>query len=307
MKNILFYLMAATLSIACSRNDGNNQTLQIKGSDTEVNMVQRMAEVYMQNNSEASIAVTGGGSGRGIAALINGETDIANASRPLKDSELNQLNDNGINPQKVVIAMDKIAIIINDQMKGIESLNLKDLAQIYTGEVTNWNEFGGPDLEISLYGRQSNSGTYTYFRNEVLKDDYSQTMKNMNGNAQIVESVKNDPGAIGYVGIGYVVDEEDNVSEGLKVMKIAPDASSQAIKPTRKNNGKNENYALARPLYQFFDENPTQRIIDFVVFELSEKGQQIVSTEGYYPVNQKYHNQNVATLNFIDEESNESS
>lgn len=307
MKSLFFVFVSAFFLLNCNPNTESNETLQIKGSDTELNMVQRLAEKYMDNNPEASLAVTGGGSGRGIAALINGQTDIANVSRPLKESEISQLKDNNVKPQKVIIAIDKIAVVVNEQLAGIENISIPALAKIYKGKIQNWKELGGSDLEITLYGRQSNSGTFTFFRNEVLQANYAQSMKNMNGNAQIVEAVKSDKGAIGYVGIGYVMNENDQIIEGLNVLKVSPDENLEGIAPSRRDNGTKDSYPLSRPLYQFFDSNPPQKVQDFITFELSNQGQEIVSQVGYYPINQKYHNQNLANLGFIDEENQKSS
>ena len=203
MCNFRFLLRMASLTSllvmasSCSRKEAGKTFIQIKGSDTEVNLVQRMAEVFMEKNPQVSIAVTGGGSGTGIAALINKKTDIANSSRPMKKDEIEQSKAGGVEPVGIIFAVDGTAIIAN-QSTTVDSLTLENLAKIFKGEITNWNEVGGSDMAISIYGRQSNSGTYVYIRDNILKGDFSPHARQMNGNAQIIEAVRKDKASIGY-------------------------------------------------------------------------------------------------------------
>ncbi|MBM7624957.1 PstS family phosphate ABC transporter substrate-binding protein [Sporohalobacter salinus] len=275
-------------------NQSQKEYLQIKGSDTMVNMAQVLSEKYMGKKKEAAISVTGGGSGTGIAALINDKVDIANASRIMKDKEIKQAKDNGVNPKRFVIAMDGLAVVINGENL-VEELTINEIARVFRGEITNWKELGGPDKKISLYGRQSNSGTFVYFRDNVLKSDYSANMKRMNGNAQIVESVKEDKAGIGYVGIGYVV-KDGKVVNGLNVLNVAKDAESKAASPLKPENVKTGAYPLARPLNQYTNGQPTGLVLDFIKYELSEKGQKIAVEEGFYPVSPKFQKLNQKNL-----------
>lgn len=268
--------------------------IQVKGSDTEVNLVQRLAEKFMEE-TDVKLAVTGGGSGVGISALINNQVDIANASRTMKEEEIQQAKEQGIQPVRFVIAMDGLAVVTNSS-NPVEELTVEELGRIYKGETTNWKEVGGPDKKISLYGRQSNSGTYVFFRDHVLKGDYSAEMKRMNGNAQIVEAIKADEAGIGYVGVGYVVDEEGRPVEGLKIIKVAKDENSTAVSPLNPENVKNGTYPLARPLNQYVNGKPKDDILDFIKFELSEEGQEIVVEEGFYPVSSEYQELNEKNL-----------
>lgn len=293
MRSSLLILVILIL-LGC-RGQKSENTIQIKGSDTELNMVQRLAENYMEEHPEVSIAVSGGGSGAGIAAFINGQIDLANASRPLTEEEMERLQEQNIDYKKVIVAVDKIAMIVNPNIQ-LDSLSAAQIGSIYRGELQNWRELNGQDQPITIYGRQSNSGTYLYFRQEVLKDDYSRELKSMNGNAQIVESVKQDKGGIGYVGIGYVMDENDNPIEGIRVLKIKQGKDAPAMRPTRKLSAEDENYPLSRPLYQYFAAPPKPVLANFIQFELSEKGQKLVNQEGFFPVPQKYddHNQQLS-------------
>lgn len=274
-------ILASLTFLGCGPREGLN-TLQIRGSDTEVNLVQSLAEAYMTKNAKASIAVTGGGSGVGIAALMDKRTDIANSSRPMKDEEVEQARAKGVEPVGIIFALDGLSIIVHKD-NPLLALTLQEVGQIYRGEVTNWKEVGGPDLPMSLYGRQSNSGTYIYFRDTVLKGDYSLQMKEMNGTAQIVEGVKRDRAGIGYVGLGYVV-EEGKPMEGLKIVSIAQDESSKPVSPLKDEEVREGNYALLRGLYQYIYEPQNEMLKDFLRFELSPEGQKLIQEEGFFPV-----------------------
>ncbi len=275
------------------KQDQNNY-IQIKGSDTEVNLVQHLAEEYMKE-SDTELAVTGGGSGTGISALINGQVDIANASRTMSDTEIQQAKDNGINPVRIVIAMDGLSVITSES-NPVKELTVEQLGRIFKGDITNWQEVGGEDKEISLYGRQSNSGTFVYFRENILKGDYSANMKRMNGNAQIVESIKTDQAGIGYVGVGYVVDETGNETEGINAINVAKDSNSKAVSPLKPENVESGDYPIARPLNQYVNGKPEGEILDFINYELSEKGQQIAVEEGFYPLNPEFKELNQKSL-----------
>jgi len=256
--------------------------IQIRGSDSEVNLVQRLAEEFMNENPHVQIAVTGGGSGVGISSIIDGTVDIANSSRVMKDEEIEQAKANGIDPVPVRFSVDGIAVIVNEN-NPVNDLTVDELGAIYRGEVGNWSEVGGEDKKINLYGRQSNSGTYVFFMESVLKGDYSPEMRNMGGNADIVEAVSNDETGVGYVAIGYTM-EEGSVRPGIKVLNIAKDSSTPATTPLELDNILNGAYPITRPLYQFIKGQPEGAIKDFVEFEISERGQQIVLEQGFYPL-----------------------
>ena len=201
--------------------------ITVKGSDTMVILAQKWAEVYMKTNSEVVIQVTGGGSGTGISALINGSTDICNSSRPLKRSEMDKLkeryNTMGI---EIPCAKDGITIFLHES-NPVKELSLKQLSDIYAGRVTNWKQVGGPDANIKLYGRENSSGTYVFFKDEVVKTDYASSCQTLPGTAAVVNAVKNDKNGIGYGGAAYAV--------GVKHCKVKKDDSSQAVEPTAEN------------------------------------------------------------------------
>ena len=259
----------------------------IRGSDTEVNLVLELAESYMDMHQNVSIAVTGGGSGTGIASLINKKTDIANSSRSFKPSELALAENRQVKVVPLIFAVDAICIILNER-SSLDSLSIQELRDIYSGKITNWSQLGGADLNISLYGRQGNSGTFIFIQRDILKGDYSPRMKQMNGTSQIVESIKNDVAGIGYAGVGYVTTQQGEVLKGIKVLSIRGDQQSIAISPLESNNILSGIYPIVRPLYQYVDGLPTGKVKEFIQFELSEQGQKIIASNGYFPISEKY-------------------
>ena len=287
IKVTVLIVLLIIMFTGCVRREDSDAFIQIKGSDTEVNLVQRLAEALMKKNPDIYIAVTGGGSGTGIAALVNKQTDIANSSRAMKDEEIDMAKERDVNPVAIVFALDGLALIVHESLP-IDSLSIDEVGQIYKGKITNWNEVGGPDLEISMYGRQSNSGTYIYFRDNVIKGDYYPKVRRMNGTAQIVEAVRNDKAGIGYVGIGYIIDDQGNILPGINSLKIAKDENSPAVSPLEPENVKSGLYPIVRPLYQYTDGLPEGNLLDFIIFELSDEGQRLVISEGYYPVTPEY-------------------
>jgi phosphate transport system substrate-binding protein len=282
---LLVSLVSVGIILAGSFSMAKQKMIQVKGSDTLVNLVQVLAEAYMQQNPKTPIAVLGGGSGTGIAALINGTCEIADHSRPWKEKEFNLAEKNGVEPRRFIIALDGLSVVINGS-NPIRDLTMDQIGAIYRGQITNWKEVGGPDKPISLYGRQSNSGTYVFFQEHVLGNkNYSQDMKRMNGNAQIVEGVIQDKAAIGYVGVGYVYDQKSGtVRKGLKVLNVAKDGNSSAYSPLDKAAVDNGKYPVARPLFQSTNGKPTGAILDFIRFETGPEGQKIVKKEGFFTI-----------------------
>lgn len=289
----ILVLMAVITAGCAGRPAGRQETpageggfFQIKGSDSEVNVVQALVEEFAKVDNATEFAVTGGGSGAGIAALLNGQTDIANSSRPLKDEEISQAKANGITPVPVVFALDGLAVIVHAD-NPVDNLNLEQVGQVFAGEISNWQELGGPDKPITLYGRQSNSGTYVFFRDRVLGKDYSQGKLNLPGNAQIVEAVRADEGGIGYAAIGFVRD-----AAGIRAVSLAESGKDAFVSPLDNEKVLGGLYPLTRPLYQFLNGVPDGALRQFIEFELSPAGQEIVAREGFLPVTPEYMLQN---------------
>ena len=285
MKKYLILLISAGIIAAFgSAAFSGQEMLQIKGSDTLINLVQRMAEVYMEKNPGKVIAVTGGGSGTGIAALINKKCDIANASRLMKAKEMSRAAGKNVRPKRVVVAIDALSVIVNAD-NGVDKFTKDELGKIFRGEIKNWKDLGGKDMPITLYGRQSNSGTFVFFRGFILKGDYSSKMRRMNGNAQIVSAIGKDVSGIGYVGVGYV----KNLKGGkVAVAKVAARQGAEYASPLSLKDVKSGKYPISRPLNQYINGNAKGAIKDFIEFELSKEGQKLVEDEGFFVVPNEY-------------------
>lgn len=258
--------------------------LQIKGSDTMVNLVQILAEEYMGKNPGSAIAVLGGGSGTGITGLINQTCDIANSSREWKPKEIDQAWDKGVSPRPFVIAVDGLSVIVNDK-NPLDQLTVAQVGALYRGEIKNWKTLGDFAKPVSLYGRQSNSGTYVFMQEFVLGNkNYSTDMKEMNGNAQIIEGVLQDEGAVGYVGVGYLFDENHKIRKGIKVLKISKEPNGPGFMPTDKAAVDAGNYPIARPLYMATNGKPKGDAAKLLAWIVSPEGQAIVEREGFFTV-----------------------
>ena len=278
-KVISILLVSLLFFISGCSSDTSQESIIIRGSDSEVNLVTALAEEYMKINPDVAIAVTGGGSGVGIAALIDDDIDVANSSRPMSKEEVVAAEtQNNKKVYSLRFATDGVATIVN-QNNPINELTIEEIGAIYRGEITNWQEVGGNDIPITLYGRQSTSGTYSFFMSLVVQGEYSDNKRNLGGNSEIVESVLNDETGIGYVAIGYIATIDD-----IKALKIAKDANSNSYSPLELENITSGNYPLTRPLYQYILGNENDVILDFFKFEVSDAGQKIVLQQGFYPI-----------------------
>jgi phosphate transport system substrate-binding protein len=277
---------AVLLAFAALPAAGEEKALQVRGSDTTVNLVQRLAEVYSEKNPGRPVSVSGGGSGTGLAGLRNRTVDIANSSRPIRQREMVDMKSKGISPVTIIIAVDCIVLAVN-QKNSVDKLTIEQLGSIFRGELTNWKDVGGDDMPITLYGRQSNSGTYEVFKENVVNGEYADGIRRMNGNSQIVEGIKSDVSGIGYVGIGYVQDGAD-----LKVIKVSKNAEEGYVDPRNRTDVETGKYPLTRPLYQYTDGMPSGAMLDFIKFELSPEGQKIVDEMGFIPITRRYIEEN---------------
>ena len=249
--------------------------ITVKGSDTMVILAQKWAEVYMKSHPETVIQVTGGGSGTGIAALINGSTDICNSSRPMKASEVDKLKQRYNSPGvEIPCAQDGITIFLNET-NPVQELSLKQLSDIYTGRIKNWKQVGGPDALIRLYGRENSSGTYQFFQEKVVKGDYASGTNTLPGTAAVVNAVKKDKYGIGYGGAAYAT--------GVKHCKVKKDANSPAYLPTAATI-KSRQYPITRYLYMYMTNRPTGAVKQYIDWILSPEGQKYVTEIGYFPV-----------------------
>ena len=259
-----------------------SQAIQNKGSDTMVNLALAWAEAYTAQHPEVSIAVTGGGSGTGIAALINGTVDIANASREMKPEEVAEARARGIEPVQHVVARDAIAVVVHPD-NPVDRLTIPQLAAIFTGEITNWQEVGGEDRPIVLLSRESNSGTYMYFLEQVVRQGdkeskalFSPDTLLMPSSEGISNEIRQNPNAIGYDGLGYVTPDQ-------KTIAVARTAKGPFVQPSIEtvNDG---TYPIARPLYMYTNGQPTGVIRDYLEWIKGPEGQVLVKKLGFIPL-----------------------
>ena len=248
-------------------------SLKIKGSDTVLPLSQKEAETFMKKNTTAKITVTGGGSGVGIAAFVDGSTDIAMSSRKMKMSEKMKLQDAGKAFKEVTIAFDALSVIVNPANK-VSQLTREQLEGIFTGKIKNWKEVGGDDEKIVAYSRESSSGTFEFFKEHILNNkNYGTSILMMPATGAVVQSISQTKGAIGYVGFAYI---EKNV----KALKISYDKGKTFIEPTVVN-AKNKTYPVVRPLYYYYLAKDEAKVKPFVDYILSAEGQKVVSDVGY--------------------------
>lgn len=247
---------------------GARRALTVKGSDTMVQLATAWAQEFMKTHPDISVTVTGGGSGTGIKALINGTADIANSSRPIQEGEKAEIARRG-ELREFVVAQDALAVIVHPR-NPVSELALAQLKDIYTGKTTNWRPVGGPDRKIVLNARETSSGTYVFFQEHVLGEGtpYASTALLQPGTSQIVENVAQDQGGIGYVGLGYV-------NEQVKPLRIKKDAASPAVEPTAENvlNG---SYPLARPLFCYAVGDLSPAAKTYLEWIQGPEGQKIV-------------------------------
>ena len=252
-------------------------TITVKGSDTMVILSQRWAQVYAKGHPGVAVQVSGGGSGVGIAALLNGTTDIANESRALKPEEMAVFfRKFKARPHIYKICLDGVSIFVNPK-NPVSQLTLRQLEAIFTCKVTNWKAVGGTDAPISLYGRDSSSGTYDIFKEKVLsKRDFAAATKTLPGTAAVVEAIKGDPHGIGYGGVAYGRD--------VKLLAISKGEGHEALAPTQENVVEGR-YPLSRFLLNYVNPAADKgAVAAFINWCISDAGQEVVKDVGYYPL-----------------------
>ncbi|CAG0935539.1 Phosphate-binding protein PstS [Thermoflexales bacterium] len=290
MRNLgLVLLLSVLVLTACGgpasaqpSSAGSQRTIEDVGSDTIVNLALAWAEAYQKIRPDISISVSGGGSGTGLAALINGTTDIANASRKIKAEEIADAQQNGVEPYEIEIARDAIGVIVHLD-NPVQQLTLQQISDIYSGKIINWQELGGEDRPIVLLSRESNSGTHVYFLEEVVrlgqqanKTLFSQDTLLLPSSEGIIAEVRQNPNAIGYDGLGYITPE-------VKTLAIAPQAGGEYVKPSidTVNNGQ---YPIARPLFMYTPGEPQDEVKIYLDWVLGPEGQKIVGDLGFVPL-----------------------
>ncbi len=273
MKKIILTILTALAAFGFMQK---GETITVKGSDTMVILSQRWAELYMSKHPDVTVQITGGGSGVGISALINGTTDICLSSRPMKKSEKEKLkqrfNTLGV---EIKAAKDGLAVYLWEK-NPVNELSIQQLKDIYTGKITNWKQVGGPDTKIIVYGRENSSGTYVYFKDNVLDgEDFAPSVQTLPGTGGVVNAVSKDKYGIGYGGAAY--------AKGIKLLKVKKDANSTAYEPTEENV-KSGDYPISRYLYMYTRSRPSGAMKEYIDWILSKEGQEIVTKVGYFPV-----------------------
>jgi phosphate transport system substrate-binding protein len=280
-KKLLFVFLGA-ISMLSIIGAGSKNSIQIKGSDTMVNLGQAWAEKYMEQNSGDFIAVTGGGSGTGLSSLISASCDIAMSSRNIKDKEIGLANKKGVSPNEIKVALDGLAVVVNPS-NSVSKLTLGQLAGIFTGRISNWKDVGGKDEKIVVLSREVNSGTHVYFKEHVLrkndpnsKEEFAPGALMLSSSQAIADEVAGNSSAIGYYGMGYI-------SAKQKPVAIAKDEASEYVEPVIENVISNK-YPISRPLFLYTNGLPKGLVQKFVDFSLSEEGQKIVLATDFVPV-----------------------
>ena len=252
-------------------------SITMKGSDTVLPLAQKEVEDLMKSNSDVSVTVVGGGSGVGLTALIDGTTDIAMASRDMKTEEKLKFVELKKEIEEVVIAYDALTVIVNPANK-VSKLTREQLEKIFTGEIKNWKEVGGEDAKIVAYSRESSSGTYEFFKEEVMsKKNYATNILSLPATGAIVQAVGQTKGAIGYIGLAYETKE-------VKQLAVSYDQGKTFIEPSVAS-AKDKSYPISRPLFYMFDKTNATKVKSVVDFALSPEGQKVVSEVGYVPLN----------------------
>ena len=257
-------------------------SIQVKGSDTMVNLVQAWAEDYMKMNPDSFIAVTGGGSGTGFSALIGGTCDMAAASRSIKAKEIELASKKGIAPREFKVALDGLAVVVHPK-NPISQLTLDELSGIFTGKIQNWKEVGGIDAKIVILSREVNSGTHVYFKEHVLrkgdeksKEEFSSEALMLSSSQAIADEISQNPSAIGYYGMGYI-------GKGQKALSIAKSTGSEYVEP-RTEDVTSGRYPISRPLFLYTPGDPKGDVKKFIDFMLSNEGQAVVSKMDFVPL-----------------------
>lgn len=266
-------ILFLTISLLVTGTTFEEKVLTLKGSDTMVILVQKWTEEYPDKSVQ--FQVTGGGSGTGIASLINGTTDICSSSRPMKSAEALQMKQKyGKPPVEIRVARDGLSVYVH-KTNNIKSLTIKQLGNIFTGKIKNWKEVGGPDHKIILYSRENNSGTYEFFKEHVLMNkDFDPSAQHMPGTSAVVGAIAMDQWGIGYGGAAY--------TKGVNEVQVSLHKDSISYSPTEENilNGK---YPISRFLYFYLRERPMNNMKQFIDWVIGKEGQKVVLDVGYFP------------------------
>jgi phosphate transport system substrate-binding protein len=280
---IVMLVAGLALISGCSRDSASGTSVQIKGSDTMVTLGQAWAQAFMERSPGYHVAVTGGGSGTGIAALINGSADIAQSSREMKPEEIEQAKQRGYNPTEFTVALDALTVVVSPR-NPVSRLTIDQLSGIYSGRIRNWSQVGGRDMNIVVLSREKNSGTHVYFLEEVVRrgnaggpEQFAPGVLMLPSSQTIADEIAGNPSAIGYFGLGWLD------SRRHKAVAIAQTAAGPYVTPTPETATSGE-YPISRRLYLYTREEPRGAVDAFVDFVLSDQGQSIVTQQEFIPI-----------------------
>lgn len=275
-------LLSALILLSCSKTNIEKLALTFKGSNTSNSIVSDLAK-HFNKNSESKIIVTGGGSEEAIKEFISGNLFYLNSSRKLSEDEISkveQINDKKV--REIIIGLDAIAIIVNPKL-GVHELNLSQISSIFEGEITNWKELGGPNLNIKIYGRNQKSGTYHFIKDKFAPDGFSNQLIEKQKPKELITAIKNDLAGVSYVDLASISTKEHFPIKGIWAMNIAIDGG-ESISPFERIAVLNGNYPISRPLYQYLVDFENPVIKSFINYELSNKGQNLMEMSGFFKI-----------------------
>ncbi len=282
MSAVVLFLLVTACSFSSSSNKNQSNIITNRGSDTMVNLALAWAEAYAKEFPQVEISVSGGGSGIGIAALINNTVDIANVSRAMTDTEIQEAKKNGVYPLQFIVARDAIGVIVNPS-NPVTNLTLGQVSDIFSGKINNWRDVGGEDRPIVRVSREVNSGTHVFFLQAVIqlgnptdKTIFAASTLLLPSSEGIIAEVSQNPNAIGYDGLGYITSE-------VKVLGLALDPAGPFIEPSS-TTVRDHSYAIARDLYMYTNGEPTGALKEYLDWIRNPEAQQVVTTLGFIPI-----------------------
>ncbi len=290
IKNFFKLIISVAFFISCNtktnikESESEKSEIVISGSDTELPIVKQLAEVYCKTNTLVTINVSGGGTSVGFKDILDDKSTIANASREITDKENALASEKKLELLPIMFAVDAVVIITNSKL-GINSLSIHQVAQILSGQLKNWKEVGGPDKAITLYGRDSTSGTQLFLKNKFKIPKYADNIITYKESSEVVTAVEKNLYGIGYSSLGYILDVNGKPNGKVWSMPLSIDSNSAAVSPLQVSAVIKGEYPLTRPLYQYIKQKPNGAIKNFILFELSGDGYKIIKKFGYFPIN----------------------
>ncbi len=281
MRISLFILL---LLVSCGNQAETQKSIRFTGSNTSNEVVKALAAHYNRSQNKLPIEVEGGGSEKAIRSFLTGDIRYLNSSRRITETEMELAGKNGVNEiREIIIGLDAIALIVNPKL-GVHELSIREVAEILEGKIRNWKALGGPDLEIKLYGRNRESGTYHFMKSKFIRQGFSTAMNYKDTPAEIVNAVKKDPAAFAYTDLASIRQNGMHFpSHGIWAINLGIDGA-EAVSPFERMAVLEGHYPLTRPLYQYVSGTKNQQVSAFIRFELSAEGQELIEKKGFFPI-----------------------